>query len=147
MTAAEEQNKELIRRWVEEFVNARALDRIGDFMAEDCYDHSAMPGMNPEGIEGPRSLFQTMFTAFPQIHVTIEDQVAEGDKVMTRARFRGRHEGDFFGFAPTGREFDIEGIEILRIENGKVKERWGGINDMNLMAQLELFGAQQEAAG
>jgi predicted ester cyclase len=140
MGNVQDENKQLIQRWVDEFVNARALDRIGEFMAEDCYDNSALPWVDPHGVAGPRELFNAMFTAFPNIHVTIEEQVAEGDKVMTRARFVGRHDGYFFAIPPTGREFDIGGIEILRVEDGKVKERWGGINEMALMGQLGLFG-------
>ena len=76
------------------------------------------------------------FTAFPDMHVTIEDQIAEGDKVASRLTVSGTHKGDFMGMAPTGKQMMITGIDIVHIKDGKAVERWGNLDDLGLMQQL-----------
>jgi steroid delta-isomerase-like uncharacterized protein len=74
--------------------------------------------------------------AFPDLHVTVEDQIAEGDKVVTRVIFRGTHQGEFRGIAPTGKRVEYSGIAIDRIANGKVVEMWHLINALGLLDQI-----------
>ena len=76
--------------------------------------------------------------AFPDLHVTVEDLIAEGDRVAARLRFRGTHLGELDGIAPTGRRVDCTGIVISRIEEGKIAEDWANFDDLGMMQQLRL---------
>ena len=78
-------------------------------------------------------------SAFPNIAHTIEDQIAEGDKVVTRLRAHATHEGELMGLPPSGKEVTIEGISIWRIADGKIKERWFNYDALGLMRQLGAF--------
>jgi predicted ester cyclase len=82
--------------------------------------------------------------AFPDIAHTIEDQVAEGDKVVTRLRAHATHKGELMGIPPTGEEVTIEGISIWRIANGKIKECWVNYDALGLLQQLGAIPVQKE---
>ena len=93
------------------------------------------------GREGAKQ-FVTMFrTAFPDLHFTIEDQIAEGDMVVTRWTARGTHRGDFQGVLATGREIRLTGTDIDRMTNGKVVECWAHVDELGLMQQLGVIKA------
>ena len=95
--------------------------------------HGAMGDLNRDQFI---QFHNAMLTAFPDIQLTIEDQIAEGDKVVTRWRARGTHQGNFQDIAPTNREVVITGIIISRIEGGKDVESWEEVNLLGLMQQL-----------
>jgi steroid delta-isomerase-like uncharacterized protein len=133
MTAAE--NKAMARRGLEELFVRGNLDALGDFMAQDAVDHNPPPGLRP-GLEGARAFFAERQAAFPDMQVTLEDLVAEGDRVVARYTMRGTHRGPFLGVPATGREVRIEGIDILRLAGGKVVERLGLADALGLMQQL-----------
>ena len=83
-------------------------------------------------------------TAFPDLNATVEDVIAEGDKVVTRVTFRGTHQGEIEEFGPpTGRQVEIKGISISRIEGGKIVEDWDSYDDLGVMRQLGLVPEQQ----
>ncbi len=114
-----EENKAIVRRWIEAY-NKRNLDSFDEFIAPDYVDHT-----NRVDAEGLRQLFSMGSTAFPDWHETIEDIIAEGDKVWVRLTYTGTHTGEFMGLAPTGEKVKGMGsVDIYRIANGKLVEYW-----------------------
>ena len=127
-----EQNKGIQRGYVE------ALNR-GDSAFVEGYLHPEYVFHGPMGDLNKEQFSQShaaILAAFPDLELTIEDQIAEGDKVVMRWTGRGRHEGEFQGLAPTGKEVVITGITISRIEGGKEIEAWEEVNMLGLMQQL-----------
>ncbi|AKB12772.1 hypothetical protein MSTHC_2292 [Methanosarcina thermophila CHTI-55] len=101
--------------------------------------HVPLPA--PAGIEGIKEVITTCRSAFEHLNVTIEDMVAEGDKVVARFTARGIHSGDFMNLPATGKPITITGIEIFRIKDGKIAELWGEVNLLGLMQQLGIFSS------
>ncbi|MFQ5795312.1 MAG: ester cyclase [Candidatus Bipolaricaulia bacterium] len=130
-----EENKVIYRRFAEQVINGGNLDALDDLVVTDFVDHSAPSGLSP-GIAGMKQLFTIFQTAFPNLHSTIEDLVAEGDKVVARVTTRGTHRGVFLGIPPTGRRFTITEIHIYRIVDSKIVEHWGVADSLGLMQQL-----------
>jgi steroid delta-isomerase-like uncharacterized protein len=130
-----EENKALMRRVYEEVVNTGDLGRADALIAADMVDHEEVPGM-PPGIEGFRWFVRTFRAAFPDFRITVEDVLAEGDKVATRFTMRGTHRGEFMGIPPTGKEIAVAGFDVVRIAGGKVVEHWGLGDNLGLMQQL-----------
>ena len=131
-----EQNKALARRVLEEMFNKGNLDAADELLAPDYVDHD--PAM-PEDVHGPEGFKQYVGayrSAFSDLHVQIEDQVAEGDKVVTRWTGTGTHDGELAGIAPTGKRLTLPGMEIVRISGGKLVKGWEGYDSMNMMRQL-----------
>ena len=130
-----EANKAVIRRWYEQGVNQGQL--------EDVYDlfHSDFVGHGPEGDvrgleEGPIRAVMALRSAFPDIRLSIDDEIAEGDRVVTRWSATGTHLGEFMGQAPTGKTITINAIYIYRLEGGKIAELWLSPDTLGLMVQL-----------
>lgn len=127
--------KEVVRRFVDEYQTAaddRALDELLD---PNVIDHSRPPGI-ALGSEGVREQFDGFHAAFAGFRATILDQIAEGDKVVTRKVFHGRHTGEFQGIEPTGREVEINVIDIVRVNEGRIVEHWNCVDRLGLLAQL-----------
>ena len=118
-----EENKALIHRWVAAF-NAGDLDVIDEVYAPTYIDHTPRPGQAP-GPAGVREALVQVRASFPDIHITIEDLIAEGDKVTTRWLNRATFQAPFRGRPPTGKPFSFNVIRIYRIEGGKIVEHWG----------------------
>jgi serine phosphatase RsbU (regulator of sigma subunit) len=130
-----EKNKAIFRRYVEEVTNQGNLE-----LADEIFDRYLAHQPDGSVVErGPEDVkrFQGEFhSAFPDIHGTIEDQIAEGDKVMSRWKIRGTHQGEFRGLAPTGKEVEINGIGIFRFSpEGKVVESWDSYDQLGIMRQ------------
>ena len=136
-----EQNKAIVRQLVEEIQNRHQLDRMGEFFEPDFVNH--VEGPEPHGgansIERAKLAFGQLFTAFPDFRCTIRQQLAEGDRVVTHKVFRGTHQGEFMGLAPTGRQVEFAVIDILRLKDGKVAEHWAVQDRLALMQQLGLL--------
>ena len=134
-----EENKALARRFrLEVFSqgNIAAIDEICD--ANWTYHDPSDPQGNwPRGPQGMRQLVNLYRSAFPDLHFTIEEEVAEGDKVVTRWTARGTHKGELMGIPPTGRQATVTGITINRIANGKIVEDWP---PSDMMAYLQQVG-------
>ena len=130
-----EDSASLVRRMYEEAWNDGRLEVIDEICALDYV------GVGPYGNEiGPESVKRGVFVrqvAFPDIHVTIEDIIQAGDKVVARLTFRGTHQGEFQGIQPTGKEVTWTGIWIYRVANGQFVERWHNYDMHGLMEQLE----------
>jgi steroid delta-isomerase-like uncharacterized protein len=135
-----EQNKDLVRRFYEEVWNKGNLTVADELMATDVVDHTAPPGL-PPGLEGHKQLVIMFRTPFPDLDSTIEDQVAEGDTVVSRLIVRGTHKGEFFGVPPTGKQFTIASIDLDRLANGKIVEHWSIADQLGLMQQLGVIPA------
>lgn len=131
-----EENKALVRRLVEAW-NTRNWGVLDELMVSDCVDHYALPGQKP-GREGYREAQISVTNAFPDIKFTIEDMIAEGDKVVVRLTFSGTQRGEFFGFAPTNKRVTVPEISIWRVVSGKLVEEWGFSDRLGVLQQLGL---------
>ncbi len=146
-----ESNKDINRRIVEEGFNRGDSSVLDHLIARDCVDHSlentprlsgGLPntgkssGGYSKGLEGVKQFFDDFRHAFPDLHYTIEDEIEEGDKVVTRARWEGTHRGDFMGIPATGKRVSVDGVDITRFSNGKAVEHWGYQDTPALMQQL-----------
>jgi len=140
-----EANKATVRRLVEEVQNRHDPARMDAFFTPNFINHLEAPDLSSEHntVERAKIAFREMFTAFPDLHVTIQDQVAEGDKVVTHKLFQGTHQGTFMGIAPTGRQITFAVIDILRLDNGKVVEHWAIQDRLALMQQLGILPVQE----
>ena len=134
MLAAEE-NKALIRRWFAA-MDTGDLDIIEELLPEDYVDHNPPLPDLPDGREGVRQAVLALRHAFPDAVHTIEDQMAEGDKVMTRVRVRGTFQGEILGFAPTGKVVEVRGIAVHRVAGGRLVEHWAHMDMVGFMEQI-----------
>ncbi len=133
---AAEENKAVVRRELEEIFNHTGnLDVADEIYARDYLGHQPAPD-DIQGVEGAKHFAVIFRRAFPDLRTTVEDQVAEGDKVATRWTARGTHEGEFVGIAPTGNQVEITGLTISRIANSKVAEDWTEYDALGMMQQL-----------
>ncbi len=131
-----EQNKILIRRAVEEVWNGGNFDILDELITNDFIIHSSTPGEEIQGHKGVKQFYTKLREAFPDIHFTIENQVAEGDKVVTHWIARATHKGEFKGIPPTGNQVNFTAIDIDRLVNGKVVECWTNVDELGLLQQL-----------
>ena len=140
-----EANKATVCRLIEEVQNGHNLARMDAFFTPNFINHLEDPDRATEltSVERAQIAFRELFAAFPDLHVTIHDQVAEGDKVVTHKVFRGTHHGAFMGVAPTGRQITFAVIDILRLETGKVVEHWAIQDRLALMQQLGMLPAPE----
>lgn len=126
-----EENKAIARRWFDEIINARDLDAIADIYAPD-YVHHGPDGAEMKGLDTIRAFAASILAASEDRQAIVEQQVAEGNLVVTRFTSRGHHTGVFRGKAPTGKIWITEGICISRIEDGKIVEDWEIIHSSGL---------------
>jgi steroid delta-isomerase-like uncharacterized protein len=129
-----EENKEVARRFYEA-INAGRLEIIDELVAPNLVEHEEFPGISG-GREGVRQFFQMIRTAFPDFTMTMDDMVAEGDRVFIRATMRGTHKGEFMGIPATGRQIEVPTGDFARFEGGKVVEHWGVTDTGKMMQQL-----------
>lgn len=130
-----EENKALVRRFYEEFFNKGNLAVADELVVTDYVFHRAT-GPDINGPEGYKQLVSAVLNAFPDFHVTIEDIVAEGDKVVTRYTLSGTHKGEFRDIPPTGKKWTVWGICIECIVGGKIVETWERYDTLGFMQQL-----------
>lgn len=117
-----------------EAVNTGKLD-FDDLVAADSVDHDPAPGQAP-GPRGYRDMFTELRTAFPDLHVEVEHLTATDDDVAFAYTLTGTNDGPFQGNAPTGKKFEVRGVQISRFEHGKLVERWGSSDQLGIMTQL-----------
>ena len=135
-----EKNKALIRRWFEEVWNQGRGDVIDELLAEDAVIHGLVDGAgNPvNGLDGFHDFHNQFRGAFPDLIVSVDDTIAEGEMVVARCSVRGRHTGNHLGFAATNAPVQFEGVAITRIENGKIAEAWNHFDFAQMNRQLGL---------
>ena len=134
-----ETNTTVASRWYEEVFNAGNLALIDELFAPNFVDHD--PSNPLPGLDGVRQLVSMYRGAFPDLHLTIEDEITEGDRVVTRFTGRGTHKGSLMGIPPTGKRVTIAAIDILRFENGRIAEHWGNQDLLGMMRQLGVIPA------
>jgi steroid delta-isomerase-like uncharacterized protein len=138
-----EENKAIFRRIVEEGFNKGNLAIVDELVATNHVNHT-------DNVHGPEEYkqFITMYrTAFPDLHMTIEDQIAEGDKVVNRWTSRGTHKGDLMGIPPTGKQTTVTGMYVARIIGGKIMEEWGNFDALGMMQQIGVVPPPGQAGG
>ncbi len=129
-----EQNKIMSRRMRETWDQAKAIIEPEKYVAPKAVWN--MPGGPPMDVEQASGMAAMFYAAFPDLHTTFEDQIAEGDKVVARVTIRGTHQGEFQGIPATGKEVAFGGILIDHYQDGKVVEHWVQMDMMGLMQQL-----------
>jgi steroid delta-isomerase-like uncharacterized protein len=142
----DQENKARNRRLVEQGFSTGDTAVLDELVAADCVDHGAPPGW-PAGLEGVRQFMAMMRGAFPDLRYEIEDQIAEGDKVLTRVTWRGTHRGEFMGMPATGKQVAVAGMDLTRWSNGKAVEHWGVQDALGMLQQLGKIPAPGGAAG
>src|SRR6266498_499570 len=130
-----EENKALTRRLFEEGFNQNNPSVFDEFITPDFVNYDAPPGI-PRGPAGFRQLIAMYRTGFPDMHMTIEEELADGDSVIHRGYVTGTHTGEFQGIPHTGKQIKVKYIDIWRVANGKMAENWVQIDMLGLMQQL-----------
>jgi steroid delta-isomerase-like uncharacterized protein len=132
-----DENRKLTSRFYEEVVNQRNFDLIDQLVADDFVEHETMPGM-PTGKEAPRAFMEMFVAAFPDMQMTPDVIVAEGDLVATKGTVKGTHSGEFMGIPATGKSFEVQFMDFVRIRDGQAIEHWGVTDTAAMMEQLGL---------
>ena len=131
-----EQNKALVRHMVDETFNRGNIGLVDEFLSPDFVEREVLPPGIPSGREGVKLLAAMLHSAFPDFQATIEDIVAEGDKVVIRWKGEATQEGAFGGIPATGKSATWTGISIFRIAEGKVAEAIGEEDALSVLQQL-----------
>jgi len=131
-----ETNKAQFRRTYEEMFNQGNLANVYELIAPDCINHEVPSGMNNRGPETMRQVVMMLRTAFPDLHFTIEELVAEGDTVVGRVTMSGTHQGTLMGIAPTGRSVRQAQAHFVRFRDGQGIEHRAVRDDLGMMQQL-----------
>ncbi len=138
-------NKALTRRFYDEVLNGRRTGVLDEIAAAGYDEHDPLPGQG-EGRQGLKNRVAMLVEGLAPTF-TVEDVIAEGDRVVVRWTNSGRHVGDFLGVPPTDRPFAIAGIDIYRIEDGRLAEHWHVVDQLSMLQQLALLPAPEVRAG
>ncbi len=128
-------NSTIVRQFIEEVLNRGDIDGAGRFVWEDVVEQVPLPGQGP-GLAGLQDILRGMRSAFPDMHWTVEEQLADGDRVLTRFEWTGTHRGEFLGVPPTGRSVSVWGMVIDRLVSGRIKDTRILMDTLGLMMQL-----------
>ncbi len=140
-------NSELVTKWYEEVWNKKREDAIDELLAKDCITHGLVDDAGNE-IVGPekfKELHRKFVRSFPDVSITVEDMVSEGDKVAARATVRLSHTGENFhvsaekSLAPSGKIIEFSGLTITTIRNGQIAEGWNSFDFLRLYTELGAF--------
>jgi steroid delta-isomerase-like uncharacterized protein len=128
-----------------ELINAGDIAGFGDLLADDFVEHQGAPGF-PDTKEGTLAFFRALLDSFPDLHMEVEDLIADGDKTVARVTTTGTHRGDFMGIPPTGSSAGMQLIDIMRFDGaGRVCEHWGVADMLTLLQQLGVVPANAPA--
>lgn len=133
-------NKALVTEVIDALFTRGELDAVDRYLAPGFVNHDPFPGFAPDR-EGMRRTAQVFRQAFPDWHSQLEALIAEDDLVTERFTARGTHRGEIMGVAPTGRVVVLAGINIFRVQNGRLVERWGRTDDLGFLQQLGIVPA------
>ena len=132
-----ELNKQLGKRWFEEVWNGGRIGAVDELLSPEGLGFGlAGPGTEIRGPEGLKPFVRNLRDAFPDLHIAVEDMVAEGDKVAIRFRVTGTHQGNGLGFPATHRPIDITGMTIIQVADGKLVHGWNNWDQLGMMQQL-----------
>ncbi|MGA8108634.1 MAG: ester cyclase [Acidobacteriaceae bacterium] len=134
-------NAAVIRRFVDQVITRGEIERAGEFAWEDVVEQVPLPGQGP-GLEGLKDILHAMRTGFPDIVFAIDEQISEGDKVVSRFTWTGTHRGAFMGIPATGKPVRVWGIVIDRLVDGRIKETRILMDTMGMMMQLGMGTSQ-----
>ena len=124
-----------------DLINAGDIEGFGGNLADDFVEHEETPGLAPTR-DGVKAFFGMQLAAFPDLRMDVEDVVANGDKVVARVRFTGTHRGGFMGMPATGKNVDVQLIDVFRFgADGLVHEHWGVLDALAMMQQLGVVPA------
>lgn len=143
MTAQD--NKTIISRYYDEVLNMRKVDLLDELAAEDYVEHDPFPGQG-NGRADLKARAQLLLGAFEPLRFTIEDVIAEGDRVVVRWRNSGIHSGSFLGMPATNKAFSVAGIDIHALRDGRMAEHWHVIDQLAQMQQMGLIPVPGGAA-
>jgi len=133
-----ESNKALVRRYAKEVFGIGDVALSDELLAPDYVHYSRSSGVTPNR-EGRKELVRLLHEAFGDMHLTIHDMVAEGDRVALRWTISGRHVGEYMGAAPTGKEVTWTGMSIHRVKGDQIAETWDRVDNLGVMMQLGLL--------
>ena len=125
-----------MRRIPEDIFNRGQLTAADELFAADYVEHFPIPTGIPTGLAGFKAFVAAMREAFPDLHLTVEDEITEGDKVVQRITTRGTMKGAFLGMPPTGKQATWTEMHIARVADGKLVEHWGSIDQLGMLQQL-----------
>jgi len=138
-------NKEIIRAFIKEVLNEGRFERMSDLVQEDFIELDPLPDQK-QGREGLKAVLLQFRSAFPDIHWTVSEQIAEGDKVVTRFTWTGTHGDTFLGIPATGKPVEVNGVVIDRLEAGKMAASRILMDTLSLMQQLGVIPAPPPAS-
>jgi steroid delta-isomerase-like uncharacterized protein len=141
-----EENTTLVRGWWEALNQGNAVSVVVDFYAADYILHDPSQPEPVRGVDGVRAFVSAIASAFPDIHCTIDDLVAAGDKVVQRVTARGTQQGMFQGIPPTGKPVEIWLMIISRIANNRIVEEWQLVDSLSMLQQLGVIPAPDQAS-
>jgi steroid delta-isomerase-like uncharacterized protein len=131
-------NSAIVRDFVEETINQGRIESAERFVWEDVVEQVPFPGQGP-GVEGLKDVLRGMRAGFPDIHFAIEEQIVEGDKVLSRFEWTGTHRGEFLGVPASGRPVKVWGMVVDRLVDGRIKETRIIMDTLGPMMQLGVF--------
>jgi len=138
-----ELNKKVASQFIEEIMNHGNLSVVDDLIAPDFLEHEELPPGMPAGREAVRQLPAVLHSAFPDFKATINDLIAEGDKVVVHMTWSGTQQGAWMGMPPSGKPMSIGVIDIFRMAGGRIVEHWGLTDSMAMMQQLGAMPAPE----
>jgi steroid delta-isomerase-like uncharacterized protein len=131
----EQNNKSIVKRFYEEVLNRGDLDTMISLVKDDFIENSPVAGQAP-GLEGLVQRINALRSAFPDLRFTLEEILADGEKVVARWNFSGTHTGKFMDFEPTEARLNVAGIDFFRMSEGRIKERWQFVDSVPLLGKL-----------
>jgi steroid delta-isomerase-like uncharacterized protein len=137
----EEKNKDIVRANFEEFFNAHNIAAVEKYNTADTIIHFSD---GDKTLEEDTTQLQTFYTAFPDLHLTIDDLIAEGNKVAMVWTINGTHKSEFMGIPATGRRIELKGMDVYRMADGKIAEIWTSAEILGLMQQLGAIPSMNE---
>lgn len=140
-----ETNKAICRRYLDQVWNERRLDLIDELVDENVIQYLGPLGGELSGIETMAATMQMGFNAFPDSQVTVNDEIAEGDKVVFRWTMKGTHEGEFMGIQATGKKVEQTGVAIYGMRDARIAELWFFPDSVSLMQQLGVIPMPEAA--
>ena len=135
-----QENAAVVRSFVDEVITHGNIEAAAEFVWEDVVEQVPLPGQGP-GLDGLKDILRAMRTGFPDIVFSIEEQIVEGDKVVSRFEWTGTHRGDFLGIPATGRAVRVWGIVIDRLKDGRIKDTRIIMDTLGMMGQLGVLPA------
>ncbi len=133
--AAQEINVSAVRHLADQGFKRRNMLAVDEIVSADMIDHQPFPGQRP-GPDGVKDVINMFYAAFPDVQFTNEHIFGSGDLVADHWHMEGTHEGPFMGMPPTGKRVHVEGIEVFRMAEGRIVERWAQVDTMGLLRQL-----------